>query len=132
MTDEDVVRYRTEGPVAIVTMHRPQYGNAQNSAMTYALDDALYRAADDDEVKVIVLTGRGSTSPPGTTSAPPAGTSTPRFRAAPGSGGTTSANPARRAVSPASPRCTWACAGAGGSCRSRPSPRSRAPASRVG
>ena len=55
----DVVRYRTEGPVAVVTMHRPQYGNAQNSAMTYALDDALYRAADDDEVKVIVLTGEG-------------------------------------------------------------------------
>jgi enoyl-CoA hydratase len=59
MTDEDVVRYRTEGPVAVVTMHRPQYRNAQNSAMTYALDDALYRAADDDEVKVIVLTGEG-------------------------------------------------------------------------
>ena len=55
----EVVRYRTEGPVAVVTMHRPEYGNAQNSAMTYALDDALYRAADDDEVKVIVLTGEG-------------------------------------------------------------------------
>ena len=60
MTDEDdVVRYRTEGPVAVVTMHRPQYRNAQNSAMTYALDDALYRAAADDDVKVIVLTGEG-------------------------------------------------------------------------
>ena len=55
----DVVRYRTEGSVAVVTMHRPEYGNAQNSAMTYALDDALYRAADDDEVRVIVLTGEG-------------------------------------------------------------------------
>jgi enoyl-CoA hydratase len=59
MTDEEVVRYRTEGPVAVVTMHRPQYRNAQNSAMTYALDDALYRAAADDEVKVIVLAGEG-------------------------------------------------------------------------
>lgn len=60
MSEEDeVVRYRTEGPVAIVTMHRPQYRNAQNSAMTYALDDALYRAADDDEVKVIILAGEG-------------------------------------------------------------------------
>ncbi|MDG6106391.1 enoyl-CoA hydratase [Dactylosporangium aurantiacum] len=60
MNEEDeVVRYRTEGPVAVVTMHRPQYRNAQNSAMTYALDDALYRAADDDEVKVIILAGEG-------------------------------------------------------------------------
>jgi enoyl-CoA hydratase len=59
MTEQDVVRYRTEGPVAVVTMYRPQYRNAQNSAMTYALDDALYRAADDDDVKVIVLTGEG-------------------------------------------------------------------------
>jgi enoyl-CoA hydratase len=55
----DVVRYRTEGPVAVVTMHRPEYRNAQNSAMTYALDDAFSRAAADDDVKVIVLTGEG-------------------------------------------------------------------------
>ncbi|MFI5914211.1 enoyl-CoA hydratase [Dactylosporangium sp. NPDC051541] len=59
MSDDDVVLYRTEGPVAVVTMHRPQYRNAQNSAMTYALDDAFYRAAADDDVKVIVLAGSG-------------------------------------------------------------------------
>ena len=40
-------------------MNRPRYRNAQNSAMTYALDDAFYRAVDDDEVKVIVLAGEG-------------------------------------------------------------------------
>ncbi|WP_432993661.1 enoyl-CoA hydratase [Dactylosporangium sp. CA-233914] len=56
---DDVVLYRTDGPVAVVTMHRPQYRNAQNSAMTYALDDAFYRAAADDDVKVIVLAGAG-------------------------------------------------------------------------
>ncbi|MEV6930643.1 enoyl-CoA hydratase [Dactylosporangium sp. NPDC051485] len=56
---EEVVRYRTEGPVAVVTMHRPRYRNAQNSAMTYALDDAFGRAAADDDVKVIVLAGAG-------------------------------------------------------------------------
>jgi enoyl-CoA hydratase len=40
-------------------MDRPAYRNAQNSAMTYALDQAFYRAADDDEVKVVVLAGAG-------------------------------------------------------------------------
>ncbi|MEU2663685.1 enoyl-CoA hydratase [Micromonospora sp. NPDC007220] len=55
----EVVRYETRGPVAVVTMNRPEYRNAQNSAMTYAIDDAFYRAAADDEVKVIVLAGAG-------------------------------------------------------------------------
>ncbi|MGH3265892.1 MAG: enoyl-CoA hydratase [Trebonia sp.] len=54
-----VVLYRTEGPVAVITLNRPEYRNAQNSTMTYALDAAFYRAADDDEVKVIVLAGAG-------------------------------------------------------------------------
>jgi enoyl-CoA hydratase len=58
MTDEPV-RYERRGPVAIVTMHRPEYRNAQNSAMTYALDAAFVRAVDDDEVSVIVLAGAG-------------------------------------------------------------------------
>jgi enoyl-CoA hydratase len=56
---EEVVRYEREGPVATVTMNRPEYRNAQNSAMTYALDAAFTRAVDDDEVKVIVLAGAG-------------------------------------------------------------------------
>jgi enoyl-CoA hydratase/carnithine racemase len=54
-----VVLYRTDGPVAVITLNRPEYRNAQNSAMTYALDAAFYRAADDDDVKVIVLAGAG-------------------------------------------------------------------------
>ncbi|GAA2643193.1 enoyl-CoA hydratase [Dactylosporangium fulvum] len=57
--EEEVVLYRTDGPVAVVTMHRPQYRNAQNSKMTYALDDAFYRAAEDDDVKVVLLAGAG-------------------------------------------------------------------------
>ena len=54
-----VVLYRTEGPVAVITLNRPEYRNAQNSTMTYALDAAFYRASADDEVKVIVLGGAG-------------------------------------------------------------------------
>ncbi|MFJ3881750.1 enoyl-CoA hydratase [Streptomyces sp. NPDC090077] len=53
------VLYEVRGPVAYVTMNRPRYRNAQNSAMTYALDDAFYRAADDPAVKVVVLAGAG-------------------------------------------------------------------------
>ncbi|ROS43437.1 enoyl-CoA hydratase [Amycolatopsis thermoflava] len=56
---EDVVRYERRGAVAVVTMNRPEYRNAQNSAMTYALDDAFTRAVNDAEVKVIVLAGEG-------------------------------------------------------------------------
>lgn len=55
----EVVRYERRGPVAVVTMNRPEYRNAQNSAMTYALDEAFRRAVEDDEVKVIVLAGEG-------------------------------------------------------------------------
>lgn len=55
----DVVLYQRRGPVALVTMNRPRYRNAQNSAMTYALDDAFTRAVDDAEVRVIVLAGAG-------------------------------------------------------------------------
>lgn len=57
--DTDVVTYRVDDGIAVVTLNRPQYRNAQNSAMTYALDSALTRAVDDDEVKVIVLAGSG-------------------------------------------------------------------------
>jgi enoyl-CoA hydratase len=53
------VLYERRGGTAIVTMNRPEYRNAQNSAMTYALDDAFYRAVDDDAVRVIVLAGAG-------------------------------------------------------------------------
>ncbi|GAB2716371.1 enoyl-CoA hydratase [Nocardia thraciensis] len=55
----EVVTYVRRGPVAIVTMNRPRYRNAQNSVMTYALDAAFTRAVEDAEVKVIVLAGNG-------------------------------------------------------------------------
>ncbi|MEV4316580.1 enoyl-CoA hydratase [Actinocrispum sp. NPDC049592] len=54
-----VVRYEREGAAGIVTMNRPEYRNAQNSAMTYALDEAFAAAVDDDDVRVIILAGEG-------------------------------------------------------------------------
>jgi enoyl-CoA hydratase len=56
---EQVVLSERHGAVQVVTMNRPEYRNAQNSAMTYALDDAFAAAAADDEVKAIVLAGAG-------------------------------------------------------------------------
>ncbi|MFE9396025.1 enoyl-CoA hydratase [Streptomyces flavidovirens] len=56
---EPPVLYERRGPLAYATLNRPRYRNAQNSAMTYALDEAFYRAAADSEVKVIVLAGAG-------------------------------------------------------------------------
>ncbi|NKE60235.1 enoyl-CoA hydratase [Lentzea sp. PSKA42] len=53
------VSYERRDAAAVVTMNRPEYRNAQNSAMTYALDEAFTRAVEDDEVKVIVLAGAG-------------------------------------------------------------------------
>jgi enoyl-CoA hydratase len=55
----DVVSYEVIDRVAWVRLNRPEYRNAQNSAMTYALDAAFQRAVDDDDVAVIVLAGNG-------------------------------------------------------------------------
>ncbi|MDV8067100.1 enoyl-CoA hydratase [Rhodococcus sp. IEGM 1366] len=57
--EADVVTYEVRGTVAVVTLNRPEYRNAQNSVVTYALDAAFQRAVDDDDVKVIVLAGNG-------------------------------------------------------------------------
>jgi enoyl-CoA hydratase len=56
---DEVVLYEVQNQIAIVTMNRPEYNNAQNSKMTYALDKALQLACNDDDVKVIVLAGEG-------------------------------------------------------------------------
>ena len=53
------VRYEQRGPTAVITLNRPRYRNAQNSAMTYALDAALTRAVNDPGIAVIVLAGAG-------------------------------------------------------------------------
>ena len=57
--EEEIVLYERRESVAVVTMNRPRYRNAQNAKMTHALDVAFVRAAADDQVKVIVLAGAG-------------------------------------------------------------------------
>jgi hypothetical protein len=126
-----VVQYERRGAVAVVTMNRPEYRNAQNSAMAYALDAAFTRAVDD-EVAVIVLAGAGEHFSAGTTSAVPAGTWTPRSSGSPCCGGTTSARRAATSGTSGRWRSTWAGADGGGRCPSPPSRWCRARASRAG
>jgi len=55
----DEVLYDVRDRVAVITLNRPEYANAQNSAMTYALDAAFGRAVNDERVAVLVLAGAG-------------------------------------------------------------------------
>lgn len=55
----EVVTYEVRGNVALIMLNRPEYRNAQNSKMTYALDAAFTRAVNDDEVKAIIFGGNG-------------------------------------------------------------------------
>ena len=56
---EEPVLYEVADGVAWITMNRPQFNNAQNGQMTYALDDAFRKATNDDAVRCIVLAGNG-------------------------------------------------------------------------
>jgi enoyl-CoA hydratase len=55
----EVVQFRTDGPVATITINRPERRNAINPEVTGALADCLARAESDDSVAVVVLTGAG-------------------------------------------------------------------------
>ena len=56
---EQPVRYERRDDLAIVSLDRPRFGNAQNAQLLYALDEAFARAAADEAVKAIVLRGEG-------------------------------------------------------------------------
>lgn len=53
------VLYEKRGPIAIVTINRPERMNALGSLVTNGLNDSFERANEDDDVRVIVLTGAG-------------------------------------------------------------------------
>lgn len=59
MSNDDVVLYEVEQGVATITLNRPDRLNAWTAPMGTAYFDRLDRAADDPEVKVIVVTGAG-------------------------------------------------------------------------
>ena len=54
------VRYETPAPhVARIVMARPEAHNAQGLTMTYQLNAAFDRAANDDDIKVVILAADG-------------------------------------------------------------------------
>ena len=56
----DGIRYQhLTDDIVNIAMSRPQVRNAQDMAMTYALNAAFDRAAHDEKVKVIILSGDG-------------------------------------------------------------------------
>ncbi len=58
MTEYETVLYEILSPgVVRITQNRPEARNAQDLQMTYDLNSAFDRAAQDDNVKVIILTG---------------------------------------------------------------------------
>ena len=48
-----------QGNILVLTMNRPERKNAFTRPMLYAMEDALQAAADDPEVRAVVLTGAG-------------------------------------------------------------------------
>jgi enoyl-CoA hydratase len=48
---------RTEGPVAIVTLNRPQALNALSSALMDELSEAIDRFEADDQIRCVIITG---------------------------------------------------------------------------
>jgi enoyl-CoA hydratase/carnithine racemase len=55
----DLVLYDVAEAIATITLNRPEAANAQNPELLHALDAAWTKAADDPEVKVIILRGNG-------------------------------------------------------------------------
>lgn len=56
---EKVIEYVVDGPVARITLNRPEKLNALSYALVDGLREAIRRAAEDDTVKVVVVSGAG-------------------------------------------------------------------------
>jgi methylglutaconyl-CoA hydratase len=59
MTDSPVVLVTRDGPVARVTLNRPQLHNAFDEALIAGLADAFQALYDDDQIRAVVLAGAG-------------------------------------------------------------------------
>jgi enoyl-CoA hydratase/carnithine racemase len=53
------ILYSDENGIATITLNRPKKLNAWTRGMAAEVRDAMYRASDDDAVRVIILTGSG-------------------------------------------------------------------------
>ncbi len=59
MMEQQVVLWEQRGPVALITLNRPSALNAMNAELTAALSELLAKAAADESVRVVVLSGAG-------------------------------------------------------------------------
>ena len=59
MSDYESLRWELEDHVATITLDRPEKKNAMSFVMFNELKDAFLRAAEDDEVRCVVVTGAG-------------------------------------------------------------------------
>src|ERR1043165_5550825 len=59
MADEPVVLYSVEGAVARITLNRPEKRNALNDAVIDGIKQGLKKAAEDERVRVAVISGAG-------------------------------------------------------------------------
>ena len=55
----ETVLYDTDGAVATVTLNRPERMNTMDERLLAGALDALQQAADDDSIRVVILTGNG-------------------------------------------------------------------------
>jgi len=56
---EQPVLFSTHNQTAVITLNRPERRNAINQALLTGLYDALEKAAGDDHVRAVVITGNG-------------------------------------------------------------------------
>ena len=55
----NTLRYEVADNILTLTLNRPDHMNAFTVEMAQELIDAFNRASDDDEVRVVVVTGAG-------------------------------------------------------------------------
>ena len=58
---DDVIQYEVDNGVATIWLNRPQVKNCINWTLLMGLGEMLDRAEDDDDVRVVVIRGRGNT-----------------------------------------------------------------------
>ena len=58
MTDYKTILYEEKGPIRLITLNRPETLNAIGEGMEEEIHDALDVADDDDDARVIIITGR--------------------------------------------------------------------------
>ena len=55
----EAIRYEVDGPVATLTLNRPDSANAQSTRMLEEIDAALDLADANDDIRVVIVAGQG-------------------------------------------------------------------------